>query len=162
MVQVAIHKSFDGIISASIQTRFDTAEFFAEFHVVRNDDCGFDVPFELGNSACAPLPFDHPKIQFADGDKRKRNRFPLYVGAVKISPGIARFVQVRENVRIEKKGFHLEDVLPSALVNCIDEFVDVLLDRPSTGELVWIGYRVHTLSFGQLRKRARGQEVLCS
>src|SRR5438034_797961 len=77
------------------------------------------APFHLSNSARAPLPFYGPKIQFADGDERERNRFPLDERTVEISPSITRFVQVGENVSIKKEGVHRQDVLPSILVNCI-------------------------------------------
>jgi len=55
--------------STRIQAGFDTGEFFAELHVVRNYDSGLYVLLKLGNPPSAPLSLYGPKVQLADSDK---------------------------------------------------------------------------------------------
>jgi len=128
-----------------IEAGLDTTEFFAKLHVVRNDDSSSYVPLKLGNPSLTPLSLHRPKVQFPHSDEGERNRLSLHVRAVQFSSGIAWFVQVREDVRIEEKSIHAEGGSSSTFVGCINKVVHIFINGPSADKITRVRDRANPL-----------------
>lgn len=97
-------------VSASCQAELHPAKFFAKIQVVRNDDSSLDALLQVRDFPRAPTPLNRPKIELADRNERKGNRFSLHVGTVKLSSGIPLFIEIGKNVGVEKNCIHSQIV----------------------------------------------------
>ena len=70
-----------GNVASNFQhLRLDLSELSAEIEIVWHDDGGFDSLLEVRDLPRAPTPSHAPREEFADGDERQGDRFPLYGG----------------------------------------------------------------------------------